>query len=81
MLKPYPDHRSQEVHMVQLTLKEQRQQVRKWYLMNNSPVPDYLKDENHHCNPDAFEPDVDHCPACREMRIEILIEKNLGKYR
>jgi len=67
--------------MANLTLKEQRAQIRKWYLMTHTPPPDYLKEEDHVCAPDAFELDLENCPACREMRKKQLKQENLGKYR
>ena len=67
--------------MNRVTLKEQRQQIRKWYLMTNTPVPDYLKEENHLCDPDAFELDPKGCPACRELMVDRFEAENLGKYR
>lgn len=67
--------------MEKLTLKEQRQQVRKWYLMTTTPVPEHLKDENHLCDPDSFDPDPVYCPACREIMIDHFEQENVGKYR
>ena len=66
--------------MVKPTLKEIRQQSRKWYLMTNHRVPGYLVDENHRCDPDGFALDPDACPACGEMEQEILEKQNQGKY-
>ena len=56
--------------MVKLTLKEIRQQVRKWYLMTQTTVPEYLKDETHLCDPNGFDLDPKNCPACREIMID-----------
>ena len=66
--------------MDKLTLKEQWQQVRKWYLMTNTPVPGYLKEENHSCDPDSFDLDPKKCPACREIMVNRFEAENAGKY-
>ncbi len=63
------------------TLREQRTQIRKWYLMTHSPVPDYLVEDNHTCDPDALTLDPENCPACREMKKKMLRQENVGKYR
>ncbi len=67
--------------MKKMTLKEQRMQVRKWYLMTNLPVPEYLKEEDHLCDPNSFELDPKTCPACREIMIDRFEKENMGKYR
>jgi hypothetical protein len=67
--------------MTDQTLKEQRQQYRKWYLMTQTPVPDYLKEENHVCDPGSGKLDLENCPACREIYKKKLEQENLGKYR
>ena len=67
--------------MEELPLKEQRLQVKKWYLMTNTPVPEYLKEENHLCDPDSFDMDPKNCPACREMMVDRFEAENMGKYR
>lgn len=54
-----------EVNMEKRTLKEKRLQIKKWYLMTNTPVPDYLIEENHICDPDAYEVDLEACPASK----------------
>jgi len=67
--------------MEKLTLKEQWKQVRKWYLMTNTTVPEYLKEENHICDPDSYDLDPKNCPACREIMINRFEEENAGEYR
>ncbi len=67
--------------MEDLTLKEQRQQIRKWYLMTHTPLPEYLREENHICDPDAPELDPENCPACEKMIKKQLKQANYGKYR
>ena len=67
--------------MEKLTLKEQRRQVRKWYLMTHTSIPEYLKEENHLCDPDAVKPDPKNCPACREIMIDRFEKENAGEYR
>ena len=67
--------------MEELPLKEQRQQIRKWYLMTITPVPEYLKEDNHLCDPDSFVMDPKNCPACREMMVDRFEAENMGKYR
>ena len=67
--------------MDRLTVVEQRAQFRKWYLMTRTPVPEYLKEENHICDPDAFLMDPEKCPACRDLRKKQLKQSYLGKYR
>ena len=67
--------------MEKLTLKEQWKQVRKWYLMTNTTVPEYLKEENHICDQDAFDLDPKNCPACREIMIDRFEKENAGNYR
>ena len=56
--------------MDKLTIKEQRLQIKKWYLMTQTSVPDYLKDENHRCDPDSYDLDRERCPACKELWLE-----------
>ena len=67
--------------MEELPLIEQRQQLRKWYLMTNTPVPEYLMAENHLCDPDSVDMDPKNCPACREMMVDRFEAENMGKYR
>jgi hypothetical protein len=67
--------------MENLTLKEQRQQLRKWYLMTNIPVPEYLKEENHLCDPDSFDLDPVQCPACKEIMVNRFEGETRGEYR
>lgn len=51
-------------------LKKQRQQIRKWYLLTNTPIPEYFMEENHLCDPDSSALDPKNCPACREMMVD-----------
>ena len=67
--------------MEKLTLKEKRLLYRKWYLMTNTPVPDYLKEENHICDPNAYYVELYQCPACREIESKVIRQMELGKYR
>jgi hypothetical protein len=67
--------------MKKLTLKEKRQQYRKWYLMTNTPVPEYLKEENHTCNPNAYYVELIQCRACGEIEAKAIRQMELGKYR
>jgi hypothetical protein len=67
--------------MDKLTVKEKLMQVRKWYLMTQTPVPDYLKEENHTCDLDSTKFDPENCPACKEQYEDQLKQENLGKYR
>ena len=66
--------------MEELPLKEQRQQIRKWYLMTITSVPEYLKEENHLCDPDSVDMDPKNCPACREMMVDRFEAENISKY-
>lgn len=66
-----------EIH----TLKEKRQQIRKWYLLTNAPIPEYLIEENHLCDPDSLDMDPKYCPACREFMVDRFEAENAGKYR
>jgi hypothetical protein len=67
--------------MKKLTLKEKRQQYRKWYLMTNTPVPDYLKEVNHTCDPNAYYVEFYQCTACRQIELKAIKQMELGKYR
>jgi len=67
--------------MKKLTLKEKRQQYRKWYLMTNTPVPDYIKEENHTCDPNAYYVELHQCPACMKIESKAMRQMELGKYR
>ena len=67
--------------MEELPLKEQRLQLRKWYLMMITLIPEYLKEENHLCDPDSFDMDPKNCPACREMMVDRFEAENMENYR
>jgi hypothetical protein len=67
--------------MEKLTLKEQWKKVRKWYLMTNTTVPEYLKEENHLCDPDSYQMDPKNCPACREIMIDRFEQEPVREYR
>jgi hypothetical protein len=67
--------------MEELTIAEIRTQLRKWYLMTQTPVPAYLREEEHICDPDAFQLDPENCPACRALLEEKIRQGELGKYR
>jgi len=70
-----------EIIMKKLTLKEKRQLYRKWYLITNTPVPEYLKEENHLCDPNAYYVELYQCPACREIESKAIRQMEMGKYR
>ena len=67
--------------MEELPIKDQRQQIRKWYLMTITSVPEYLKEENHLCDPDSSDMDPKNCPACREMMIDRFEAETMENYR
>ena len=67
--------------MKKLTLKQKRQQYRKWYMMTRTPVPDYLKEENHRCDPNAYYVELHQCHACREIESKAIRQMEMGKYR
>ena len=62
-----------------LTLKDKRQQIRKWYLLTNAPIPEYLIEEKHLCDPESVVMDPKGCPACREFMVDRFEMENVGK--
>ena len=48
--------------------------------MTNTPVPDYLKEETHTCDPDAYYMESHKCKACLKIESKALREIELGRY-
>ena len=67
--------------MKKLTLKAKRKLYSMWYLMTNTPVPEYLKEENHLCDPNAYYVELQQCPACREIERKAVKQMELVYYR
>jgi hypothetical protein len=63
------------------TIAEIRHQLRRGYLRTQTPVPGYLREEEHICDPESYQLDPENCPACRALLEEKIRQGEIGKYR